>query len=81
MDYLSNAAQRLIGRLNNNLLYGIIQNLAFCLQFDEDFFLPTSELQVAWFEQEITMLTPKDRLDLIKALCDQVHKNRLETAE
>jgi hypothetical protein len=81
MDYLSNAAQHLIGRINNNFLYGIIQNLAFCLQFEEEFFLPTPELQAAWFEQEIEMLQPNDKLDLIKALCEQLQKNRLEAVK
>ena len=81
MAYLSNAAQHLMRRINNNFLYGIIQNLAFCLQFEGDFFLPTPELQASWLEQEITMLDPKDKLDLIKELCDQVQKNRLEAAK
>jgi hypothetical protein len=74
MDYLSNAAQHLIGRINNNLLYGIIQNLAFCLQFEEEFFLPTPELQAAWFEQEIEMLQPNDKLDLIRLSANNYRK-------
>jgi hypothetical protein len=78
MAFLTDTAQHLIGRISDPLLFGIIQNLAFCLQFEEEFFLPTPELQAAWFEREIDMLHPNDKLDLIKALCDQLHKNRLK---
>ncbi|MCX5934380.1 MAG: hypothetical protein NTU99_06265, partial [Pseudanabaena sp. LacPavin_0818_WC45_MAG_42_6] len=57
MKYLSNAAQHLIKRIDNNLIFGIIQNLGFCLQFEEPFFLPTAKLQASWFELEIEMLS------------------------
>ena len=75
MKYLSNAAQHLIKRIDNNLLFGIIQNLGFCLQSEEPFFLPTPKLQAAWFEIEIEMLSLEEKLDLIKELSDQARKN------
>jgi hypothetical protein len=75
MNYLSNAAQHLIKRIDNNLIFGIIQNLGFCLQSEEPFFLPTAKLQVAWFELEIEMLSLQEKLHLIKDLSDQARKN------
>ena len=80
MEYLSEAAKHLIGRIDNTLLIPIIGNLAVCISQEEEFFLPTRKLQVAWFEQEVEMLDLKNKTQLIKDMATQALAN-METAK
>ena len=80
MRYLSESAKHLINRIDNNLLLSIISNLAVCVNQEEEFYLPTAKLQVVWFEQEVEMLEPKLKTELIKDLAIQVLQN-METAK
>ena len=80
MEYLSEAAKRLIGRIDNTLLLSTISNLADCVNQKEEFFLPTAKLQAAWFEQEVEMLDLRNKTQLIKDMATQALAN-METAK
>jgi hypothetical protein len=71
MPYLSTRAKHLISRLSSNNLLGMIENLAYCLSNQTNFFSPSS-LQAQWLDQEISALQPHQKLDLIKQIVELV---------
>lgn len=71
MQYLSSRAKHLISRLSNNNLLGVIQNLAFCLEHETDYFSPSS-LKAQWLDREISALKVNQKLELIKEITNQI---------
>ena len=72
MAYLTTRAKALILRLSNNNLLGMIENIAYSLSNQTDFFSPSS-LQAQWFDQEISALSPDQRLDLAKEILELIN--------
>lgn len=75
MDFLSNNAQHLIHRLTSGILLDMTVNLCWLVKGDvQDFYCPR-EVRARWFEEEVSVLTKFQKLELAKALLEEAQKD------
>lgn len=72
MEHLSQKSKQLIARLPTYTLLGIIENLAYSLANQSEFFAPFIIRSARTFIEEINNLEPHQKLELIKEITAKV---------